>query len=72
MSSLGKPLHTFRVSRDAQPRGGGAAPPGTASPGQETSTDQETDLQALARKVYALLKQELELERERAGWNRSR
>jgi hypothetical protein len=72
MSSLGKPLHTFRVSRDVQPRGGGGARPGTTSPGQETSADQEIDLQALARKVYELLKQELKLERERLGWNRPR
>jgi hypothetical protein len=72
MSSLGKPLHTFRASRDVQPRGGGAALPGTAIPSQETPAGQEIDLQALARKVYALLKQELTLERERLGWNRPR
>jgi hypothetical protein len=72
MSSPGDPLHTFRVSRDVQPRGGGGALPGIASPGQETPADQEIDLQALARKVYALLKQELKLERERLGWNRRR
>jgi len=72
MSSLGDPLHTFRVSSSVQSHGGGAAPPGTASPGQETPADQEIDLQALARKVYELLKQELKLERERLGWNRPR
>jgi hypothetical protein len=70
MSSLGEPLHTFRVSSSVQSQGGGATPPGTASAGQETSTDQEIDLQALAQKVYELLKQELKLERERVGWNR--
>jgi hypothetical protein len=70
MSSLGKPLHTFRVSSSVQSQGGGAALPGTANPGQERSADQEIDLQALARKVYELLKQELKLERERVGWNR--
>ena len=69
MSSLGKPLHTFRVSGDVQARGGGALP-GTANPSQKTPADQEIDLQALARKVYELLKQELKLERERLGWNR--
>jgi hypothetical protein len=72
MSSLGKPLHTFPVSSSVQSRGGGATPPGTASAGQETPADQEIDLQALARKVYELLKQELELERQRLGWNRPR
>jgi hypothetical protein len=70
MSSLGDPLHTFRVGGHPPPGGGGAALPGTASAGQETPADQEIDLQALARKVYELLKQELELERERVGWNR--
>jgi hypothetical protein len=72
MSSLGDPLHTFRVSSSVQSQGSGAAPPGTASPSQETSADQEIDLQALARKVYALLKQELKRERDRLGWNRPR
>lgn len=69
MSSPGDPLHTFRVE-GYPPPGGGGARPGTASAGQEAPADQEIDLQALARKVYALLKQELELERERVGWNR--
>jgi phage tail-like protein len=32
---------------------------------------QEIDLPALAQKVYALLKRELSVERERRGWNRS-
>lgn len=69
MSSPGDPLHTFRAEGHPPPGGGGARP-SAASAGQEAPADQEIDLQALARKVYALLKQELELERERVGWNR--
>jgi hypothetical protein len=66
MSSPGDPLQTFRVGGHPPP-GGGAARPGTTSAGQEAPADQEIDLQALARKVYELLKQELKLERERLG-----
>ena len=35
-------------------------------------SSQEVKLQVLAEKVYALLKEELMLEYERRGWNRSR
>jgi hypothetical protein len=34
--------------------------------------DQKVDLQALADRVYRLLKQELLVERERRGWKRRR
>ncbi len=37
---------------------------------ETVGTNQEIDVSALADKVYALLKQELRVERERLGWNR--
>jgi hypothetical protein len=59
MSSLDERLDTLRVSD--QPPGDGGANQKDAAAGQEI------DLQALAVRVYALLKQELRLERERLG-----
>jgi hypothetical protein len=39
----------------------------------KSSIDTEyLDMQALAEEVYALLKQELRLERERRGWHQTR
>lgn len=46
--------------------------PGPEQAGQERPTEQEIDLQALAEKVYGLLKRELTIERERLGWKRRR
>lgn len=44
--------------------------PGNAEVGEvELSTaDEEIDLEALAEELYALLREELRLERERRGW----
>ena len=52
-----------------RPKGQNTPPeePGTR---QKTQAGQKIDLQALADKVYRLLKQELMLERERRGWQR--
>jgi hypothetical protein len=50
---------------------GGDAPPGeVGAEEQEMPTGRKIDLQALADRVYKLLKQELRLERERLGWKR--
>lgn len=56
----------LRVSR--QPPGDGDAQPGADN--QAAPEEQEIDLQALAARVYALLRQELRLERERLGRRR--
>ncbi len=56
----------LRVSR--QPVGEGDTQPGADV--QKVEKEQEIDLQALADKVYALLRQELRLERERLGRRR--
>jgi hypothetical protein len=61
-SSAGVPGE-LRVSR--QPVGEGDAGPGAVE--REAEKEQEIDLQALARKVYTLLRQELRVERERLG-----
>jgi hypothetical protein len=66
MSSPDDRSRIFRVAE------GGGEPPAAAGAGQETAAEQEIDLQALASKVYDLLKQELRLERERLGRNMSR
>lgn len=47
-------------------------PPEEPSTGQERPTEPEIDLQALAEKVYQLLKRELIIERDRLGWKRRR
>jgi hypothetical protein len=47
-------------------------PPEEPSAGPERATEPEIDLQALAEKVYELLKRELTIERERLGWKRGR
>lgn len=39
----------------------------SAGPTQEPAGSQEIDLQALAEKVYALMKKELKVEQERQG-----
>jgi hypothetical protein len=51
--------------RVSQPVGEGDAGPGAVE--QEAAKEPEIDLQALAGKVYALLQQELRVERERLG-----
>lgn len=43
---------------------------GAGDAGQEKKPSQDIDLQTLANKVFALLKQELRVERERLGRNR--
>jgi hypothetical protein len=65
MSSPDDRSRIFKVAE------GGDQPP-VAGAGEETAAEQEIDLHALASKVYDLLKQELRLERERLGRNRSR
>lgn len=45
---------------------------GEATTPAEKPADQMIDLQALADRVYRLLKQELLVERERMGWKRRR
>jgi hypothetical protein len=73
MSSLDDDLNTFRVFN--RPSESGDALSGAASPDEDEAASQEAasptiDLQALADKVYALLKQELRLEQERLGRRR--
>jgi len=56
---------SFPGLRGYRPPEGGSLPSG-----QETLAEQEIDLQSLAEEVYALLKEELRVERERLGRNR--
>lgn len=52
---------------DVQPTNGDGSP-GEIAREEETPSQQTIDLQALADRVYRLLKQDLALERERLGW----
>ncbi len=72
MSSLQEDLNLFRI-QPARSSSGNVSPPiGAASNGEpppeaDASTVPELDLQALAQKVYDLLKQEARIERDRLG-----
>ena len=44
--------------------------PPDSEPETDDSANDEIDVQALAAKVYELLKEEARLERERLGWRR--
>ncbi len=67
MTSSNDHLDTSRVFGRPD---GGVASPGAAGAEQDAAKEQDIDLQALACKVYALLKQEVRLERERLGRRR--
>jgi hypothetical protein len=77
MSSLADDLNTFRVFRGFPPRDQDESLPGPVGAGakpelaEEVLAGAEIDLKALAEKVYALLRQEARLERERLIRNRS-
>jgi hypothetical protein len=47
-------------------------PPEEPSAEQERAPEPEIDLQALAQRVYELLRRELTIDRERLGWKRRR
>jgi hypothetical protein len=81
MSPLADDLNAFRVSREFLPQDDLLSGPASTGeepevaeevpePAEETSAEPEIDLKALAEKVYALLRQEVRLERERLIRNR--
>jgi hypothetical protein len=76
MSSLADDLDTFRIPRGFPPQDDLLSGPANTGeepevaeevlgPAEETSAEPEIELKALAEKVYALLRQEARLERER-------
>ena len=71
MPSMDAKFSVYHILRDARrsskPESAQSDAPATD---QEAQVGQEIDLQTLADKVYKLLKQELELERERLGRSR--
>lgn len=76
MPSLADDLNTFRAFRGPPPQDQDDLLPGPAGAGEEpepeeeASAEPEIDLKALAEKLYALLRQEARLERERLVRNR--
>lgn len=74
MSLLADDLNTFRIFRGFPPQDDSLTGPPSAEeglgPAEETSAAPEIDLRVLAEKVYALLRQEARLERERLVRNK--
>ncbi len=69
-SSLDGKFSTYRILRDTRrSKQDNSARPDVDAVDQGASTSQEIDLHALARRIYALLRHELQLERERLGRN---
>ena len=67
MPSLDGKFSTYRILRDTRHLKHEGTQSDADVVSQGAPVDQEIDLQALAHKIYALLKQELQLERERLG-----
>jgi len=72
MASLDHRFNRIPVTRKPESGNGGGISPEETAPDAQAAAESEIDLQALAKKIYDLLREDLRVERERLGRSRFR